>query len=213
MEEFIRLNTNLMARAPFNESMPVREEIRQMALIMFSEGGYHAVSMRKLAAAVGLQAGSIYVHFESKEALLIELIEEFEEGLLCALEKNVSKVETSKRLATYVRTSLDFHIKNRRSELLARHDLRHITWTHQKLIRETQYRRQLLLTNLVHTTPWSESDLTLGGQLLVKGVEAIIDGASDWFTQYPIYSPQDLAETTCQLVLCMLRSFKGAIRP
>lgn len=42
---------------------------------MFSKRGYHATSIRDVAAAVGMLPGSLYYHFESKEDLLIAVYE------------------------------------------------------------------------------------------------------------------------------------------
>jgi len=52
------------------------------ALELFARRGFSRVSMRELAAYLGIKAGSIYQHIESKEALLFELIEELYEQLL-----------------------------------------------------------------------------------------------------------------------------------
>lgn len=57
-------------------------ENRHLALALFAEQGYGQVSMRDLAAQLGINAGSIYHHVESKEALLFEFIEELYEQLL-----------------------------------------------------------------------------------------------------------------------------------
>lgn len=57
-------------------------ETRLKALELFARCGFSRVSMRDLAAYLGIKAGSIYQHIESKEALLFELIEELYEQLL-----------------------------------------------------------------------------------------------------------------------------------
>lgn len=57
-------------------------ETRQKALELFAKRGFSRVSMRDLATYLGIKAGSIYNHIESKEALLFELIEELYEQLL-----------------------------------------------------------------------------------------------------------------------------------
>jgi AcrR family transcriptional regulator len=57
-------------------------ETRQKALELFAKCGFSRVSMRDLATYLGIAAGSIYNHIESKEALLFELIEELYEQLL-----------------------------------------------------------------------------------------------------------------------------------
>jgi AcrR family transcriptional regulator len=57
-------------------------ETRHKALELFARCGYSRVSMRDLAAYLGIKVGSIYNHIDSKEALLFELIEELYEQLL-----------------------------------------------------------------------------------------------------------------------------------
>lgn len=57
-------------------------EVRNKALELFAREGFSRVSMRDLAAYMGIRAGSIYNHIESKEALLYELIEELYQQLL-----------------------------------------------------------------------------------------------------------------------------------
>ncbi|WP_296258116.1 MULTISPECIES: TetR family transcriptional regulator [unclassified Pseudomonas] len=41
------------------QKLPTSEQIRVMACDMFSRDGYKGVGMRRLAAAVGIQAGSL----------------------------------------------------------------------------------------------------------------------------------------------------------
>ncbi|MBF8747348.1 TetR/AcrR family transcriptional regulator [Pseudomonas monteilii] len=62
------------------------EERRDRALALFAEKGFGQVSMRELAAHVGLTAGSLYHHFPSKQELLFDLIEELYEELQASLE-------------------------------------------------------------------------------------------------------------------------------
>ncbi len=51
-----------------------RAAILEAAKRLFAERGYHATSVRDIAAAVDLQGGSLYAHIASKEALLWELV-------------------------------------------------------------------------------------------------------------------------------------------
>jgi TetR/AcrR family transcriptional regulator, cholesterol catabolism regulator len=52
-----------------------REQIYRVAGRLFSERGYHATSMRDLAAELGIQGGSLYAHISGKEELLIEIVQ------------------------------------------------------------------------------------------------------------------------------------------
>lgn len=63
------------------------EARRDKAMALFAEKGFGQVSMRELAAHVGLTAGSLYHHFPSKQDLLYDLIEELYEELHATLEQ------------------------------------------------------------------------------------------------------------------------------
>ncbi|MDR2197143.1 MAG: TetR/AcrR family transcriptional regulator [Coriobacteriales bacterium] len=53
--------------------------ILKAALALFSTDGFDATSMRAIAKAVGINVGSIYNHFDSKEAILYRLYEYYAE--------------------------------------------------------------------------------------------------------------------------------------
>ena len=46
-----------------------RQAILEAAFSLFTEQGFHATSMRQIAGRVGITAGGIYNHFESKEQI------------------------------------------------------------------------------------------------------------------------------------------------
>jgi AcrR family transcriptional regulator len=58
-----------------------RGEILAAAAALFAREGYRGTSMREVAAAAGIQAGSLYHHFPSKEAIAVELVQEYHADL------------------------------------------------------------------------------------------------------------------------------------
>lgn len=62
-----------------------RDEILAAAAGLFAEEGYRNTSMREVAAASGILAGSLYHHFPSKEAIAVELIERYHTDLVRAV--------------------------------------------------------------------------------------------------------------------------------
>jgi AcrR family transcriptional regulator len=44
------------------------------ALLLFSDRGFHGVSVREIAEAAGVRASSMYAHIESKEELLFQIV-------------------------------------------------------------------------------------------------------------------------------------------
>src|SRR5438309_8364693 len=53
---------------------PGARALLEAAVVAFAERGYHGVSVRDITSAVGIKAASFYAHFQSKEALLAELM-------------------------------------------------------------------------------------------------------------------------------------------
>src|SRR5437764_2786290 len=74
---------------PDNRS--VRDKILAAAVQLFAEYGYHAATMRDIAQIAGIQAASIYYHYPSKQALLVEIMESHMRQLNANLERIVSK--------------------------------------------------------------------------------------------------------------------------
>lgn len=65
---------------------PRRAEILEIAADLFARRGYGETSMRDLGEATGLLPGSIYTHFRSKAAMLVEILDQYYDELEPALE-------------------------------------------------------------------------------------------------------------------------------
>ena len=74
-----------------------KEEIVRVAAQLFKEKGYSAVTMRDLAAEMGIKAASLYNHITSKQDILqtiiISLAEEFTEGMNKVIRSEKSSIE------------------------------------------------------------------------------------------------------------------------
>jgi TetR/AcrR family transcriptional regulator len=77
-----------------------RREILKVALKMFSENGFHGVTMNDIARESEFSVGTLYKFFQSKEdlygALLMEKINEMEEALLPTLEGGKDEIDSIK---------------------------------------------------------------------------------------------------------------------
>jgi TetR/AcrR family transcriptional regulator, cholesterol catabolism regulator len=62
---------------------------------LFSSRGYHATSMQDIADAVGILKGSLYHHFESKEAILYRIVKE----PIARLHRTVGEIAESRGAA------------------------------------------------------------------------------------------------------------------
>jgi AcrR family transcriptional regulator len=91
----------------------LRRAILDTARHLLVEEGYNNLSMRKIARAVGCSATSIYLHFESKDALIHALIDRGMQQLHEALSAACpGEAATARDLETLCRTYIDFGLAN-----------------------------------------------------------------------------------------------------
>jgi TetR/AcrR family transcriptional regulator len=93
------------------EKLRQRREILATALDLFSQKGYHNVSMHEIAEKAEFAIGTLYKFFQNKvdlyKALVLELCDEFEESITRALAQPQDEVE---KLRSYVRAKTEvFH--------------------------------------------------------------------------------------------------------
>ena len=70
--------------------MTTKEKIMDVALHMFSERGYEAVSIRDICGEVGIKESTLYYHFKNKMDILDSLIAKFKDhinGLLSHIDE------------------------------------------------------------------------------------------------------------------------------
>ena len=72
-----------------------KQEIYRTAAKLFKEKGYSAVTMRDLAATVGIKAASLYNHITSKQQILSETILEIAEQFTDGIDEIVSQKTTA----------------------------------------------------------------------------------------------------------------------
>jgi len=75
-----------MARTIGSDGEKTQNAIREAAVRLIARRGFEAVSMRLLAAEVGVQAAALYRYFPNKEELLFSLMREHMRGLTAAWE-------------------------------------------------------------------------------------------------------------------------------
>ena len=89
-------------RGPYAKGAAKREEILDNAIEAFGRTGFHATSMRELAAASNLSQAGLLHHFPNKEALLLAIVERRESGSpekraaeMGVLERYLQQVDTN----------------------------------------------------------------------------------------------------------------------
>ncbi|MET9853685.1 TetR/AcrR family transcriptional regulator [Streptomyces sp. NPDC006450] len=90
-----------------------RRELLDTAAEVFAAQGYNATTVRKIADAAGMLAGSLYYHFDSKESMLDEILSAFLtelwEGYDTVLAAGLGPRQTIEALVTESFREIDRH--------------------------------------------------------------------------------------------------------
>jgi AcrR family transcriptional regulator len=99
-------------------------EVREAALTLFSERGYHGTSMRDIAEAIGVKAPALYNHVGSKQEIIKEIVLGTMERLFAEHEAAVAGVEdVAERLRRAVEAHVRYAVTHRREVLVNQRDV------------------------------------------------------------------------------------------
>lgn len=89
-------------------------QILAVATRLFYEKGYHASTMREVAAGVGIKAGSLYNHYAGKGELLFRIARDVMEELLAGGHRALaSHAEPHEQLRELIRLHVVYHAEHR----------------------------------------------------------------------------------------------------
>ncbi len=114
-----------MARTLGSVGEKTFEAIRAVGTRLIWQHGFEAMSLRRLAAEVGVQPGSLYNHFETKQALLFDIVESHMEALTQRLDEALVGHEGPRdRLLAFAAFHARYHMTRRMQVYVANSELR-----------------------------------------------------------------------------------------
>lgn len=88
--------------------MPRRAELLAIAAQLFADKGFRNTTVRDIADAAGIQSGSLYHHFDSKESMADEILSSFQEALFGQYDDILASGDDARsRLERAVRVSFE----------------------------------------------------------------------------------------------------------
>ena len=114
-----------MARTIGSHGPTTLEAIRKAGVRLIFEHGYEAMSLRQLAAEVGIQAGSLYNHISTKQDLLFDLVQDHINDLLRELDLALEgKADPVEQLRAFDAFHVTYHMTRKREVFIANSELR-----------------------------------------------------------------------------------------
>ena len=120
-----------------------------MAAALFAAKGYHGTSINDLAQAMGLQKGSLYHYFKSKEELLFRLLDEYITAALQEIEKIcLLEDEPSEKLRQFMLFYSGFYAGDRDRLVLLINDIDKLGEPYKSQVIEKERRYYRALTGI-----------------------------------------------------------------
>jgi AcrR family transcriptional regulator len=194
-----------MARTTGSEGGRTAAALREAALVLMARHGYEAVTMRQLAAEVGVQPAALYRYFPTKEDLLFTLMREHMEGLLAAWEAaRPASPAPPARLAAFVLNHIRFHVERRHSTHVSNMELRSLSRGRLTTMLRLRAAYEKELRQILRAGMEDGSFAIDEAALTAMAIIQMITGVIVWFRPDERLSVEEVAETylgmTLQLV-------------
>ena len=138
-----------MARTLGSYAKLTKPKISEIALHLFAERGYAAVSMRQIASKVGLQVGALYNYFPDKQTILSELLTNHMESLLQTWHMQKLPEKSDKLLEFFVDFHIDYHLNRPEEVFIAYMELRNLNPDNFKNIEKLRNKYELILNKIL----------------------------------------------------------------
>jgi AcrR family transcriptional regulator len=171
-----------MARTIGSYGPKTMEAIRKAGLRLIFEHGYEAMSLRQLAAEVGIQAGSLYNHISTKQELLFDLIQDHINELLRQLDRAMEgKQDPDEKLRAFVAFHVTYHMTRKREVFIANSELRSLESKNYEAIVALRgaYEQRLaaILSEGVEQGTFEVGDI----QVATFAILALLTGLCTWY--------------------------------
>ncbi|QLJ12574.1 TetR/AcrR family transcriptional regulator [Pseudomonas putida] len=188
-------------------STQARDRVLEAACHLFATHGYQAIGLRDLAKHLGMQAGSLYHHIESKQSLLFELIECSLTDLIYETRQAIKRSRTpAERLQTFVQAFVSFSQENPDHLILMTREAVNLDDDQSRQIQGLQATYTELLANIVADecgVPSCHSRVVS----IAHAVICMLCGQAHWST------PRSAPSSLPQMLVGFVRGIVGTGRP
>ena len=200
-----------MSRTVGSYGPKTMEAIRQAGLRLIHRHGYEAMTLRQLAAEVGLQVGSLYNHINNKQDFLFDLVTSHMETLLAALDQAVGdKGDASALLRDFIAFHVTYHIHRKLEVFICFSELRSLEPENYRAVvaMRRAYERRLedILQRGVAERTFAIADTRVASFCIL----AMLTGVCTWFTPGGRLSVEQVVAISTSMVMDGVAARPGA---
>jgi AcrR family transcriptional regulator len=172
-----------MARRAGSHSEITGPKVREAALSLFARHGFAAVSMRQIAAEVGLQAGALYLYTPDKQTLLFDLMKGHMDELIAAWAAVPRRRAAAERLQDFVRFHIRFHLDRPEEVFLAYMELRNLEPSNFAVIEALRRAYETGLEDILRDGVAEGAFRVADTKLATLALIAMLTGVTTWYRE------------------------------
>ncbi|WP_158541510.1 TetR/AcrR family transcriptional regulator [Pelagibacterium lacus] len=190
-----------MVRTVGSDGAKTEENIRRAAIALIARDGFKAVTLREIATAVGIQAGSIYRYFPSKDALLYEILREHMTQLLDAwAEAAPAGVAPERELHAFVAFHIRYHMGKRDEIFISNMELRGLADTHRGEIFALRRQYETMLADIIARGQAAGRFRPGDALVMAFAILAMLTGIFTWYSDDGKLSLSELSDLYIAMV-------------
>lgn len=189
-----------MARKTGSHADITGPRVREAALHLFARHGFAAVSMRQIAAEVGVQAGALYLYTPDKETLLFDLLHAHMEDLLAAWGTEPGATDPGARVEAFVRFHIRFNLDRAEAVFLSYMELRNLGPANFAVIEAQRKSYESALETILKDGQKTGLFLIPDTKLATMAIIAMLTGVTTWFREGGRLNRDRVADIYCDMV-------------
>ncbi|EAV41930.1 transcriptional regulator, TetR family protein [Roseibium aggregatum IAM 12614] len=167
--------------------------VRKAALKRFAVNGYAAVSMREIAADVGVQPGALYNHFPTKQDILKDLLLAHMSELLAAWDAAAFPVDMDP-LERFVRFHIRYHLERADEVFISYMELRNLEPDNFETVETERRRYEGILTEILEKGSQQDRYSLREPRVTTRAIIAMLTAIPSWYREGGRLSRQDIEE-------------------
>lgn len=170
-------------------------------LELIFEHGYEAISLRQLAAAVGIQPGSLYNHIASKQDLLVSLVTRHLSDLLEEADRALAGIDDPEQaLRAFVAFHMRYHMLRKREIYIANSELRSLELDNRRRVVELRRAYEKKLIAILDRAVGEGRLRILDTHVAAYSLLAMLTGVANWYRPDGALSVDQLIEMHTAMV-------------
>ncbi|WP_341368861.1 TetR/AcrR family transcriptional regulator [Yoonia sp. BS5-3] len=170
-----------MARKQGSHADITGPKVQQAALRLIADHGFAAVSMRQIAAEVGVQAGALYNYTPDKQSLLFDLMQGHMDDLLGALEAAAFQGDALTRLEAFTRFHIRFHLPRADQVFVSYMELRNLSAANFAEIEKMRHRYEDALEDILRVGQAEGVFAVADTRVATMAIIGMLTGLSHWY--------------------------------